>query len=596
MAKKREIRHLVDSRLIARQRLEKETGVLFKDHGGRISVALVYPNSYEIGMSNLGFNRVYQILNSRDDTVCERVFMPSPGEIDWMKKNRRTLETMESGRPLNKLDIIAFSITFEHDYINTLAILDLAGVPFRGRTQSHPVIVAGGICVTLNPEVMAPFFDMVMLGEAEGIIDPFIDTVVEHGIRSLPRFAQIGGIYVTRGYEPEYAPDGTIQSIDVAAGYPARVSRVWNTGYADNPNTTVIHTPDTIFGDMGLVEVGKGCGKHCRFCAAGYAYRPTRHVSYDALVLRIDEALERFGKVGLVGSAIADHPDFDRILSYITARGGRFSLSSMRLDMLTDNVIGLLGRGGVRTITVAPEAGSEGLRARINKNISDDRIIDAACRIARAGPFNLKLYFLVGLPYETDEDVDAIVSLAGTIRDATLRGSKNRGSAGEIILSVNGFVPKPVTPFQREPFAGVKKISQKLGRIRSGIKGVPNITLNTSSARYDYVQAFLSMGDRRAADYVERAYSLGGDWSRAFREIGSVDGATPDFFATRKKTEKEISPWSIVDHGFHKGYLERDMRRCGKNIQVEECPPPGTGCSRCGVFPGVCVGAVDKGE
>ncbi len=596
MAKKRDIRHPVDSRVIARKRLEKESGALFKDHGGRVSVALVYPNSYEVGMSNLGFQRVYQLLNSRDDTVCERVFMPSPGEIGWMKNNRRTLETMESGRPLGKFDIIAFSITFEHDYINALAILDLAGIPFRNRTLSHPVIVAGGICVTLNPEVMAPFFDMVMLGEADRIVDPFIDTVAEHGVRSFPRFAAIAGVYVTGGYNPEYAPDGAIKSVDAAAGFPAKVSRVWDTGCIDNPNTTVIHTPDSIFGDMGLVEVGKGCGKHCRFCAAGYAYRPTRHFRYDALVERIDKAIEMYGKVGLVGSAIADHPDFERILGHITARGGRFSLSSMRLDMLTDNIIGLLGQGGVRTITVAPEAGSEGLRARINKNITDDRIIDTARRIAVAGPFNLKLYFLVGLPYETDEDVDAIVSLAGAIRDATLRGSKNRGSVGEIILSVNGFVPKPATPFQKEPFAGVKKIARKLERVRSGLKGAPNITLNTSSARYDYVQAFLSLGDRRAADYIERAYSLDGDWFRAFKKIGSADTVTPDFFVTRKKTEKEILPWSIVDHGLREGYLERDMRRCAKNRLVEECPPPGTECSRCGVFAGVCVSAVGDGE
>lgn len=561
------------------RRLAREKGVVIKDRGGRLAVALVYPNIYEVGMSNLGFQKVYQLLNRRDDVVCERAFLPGEGE----KGKARSLE---SGSPLGEFDMVAFSITFEQDYINVLRILDAAGIPRRERAPEHPWVAAGGVCVTLNPEVMAPFMDMIFVGEGEGIIDPLIDEMVS-AAGGVERFAGLPGVYVPEGYTPVAALDGVIGRIDVEPGFPARVKRVW-ADCADDPSATVIDTEDTVFGDMGLVEVGKGCGRHCRFCAAGYAYRPTRYASYGALVSKIDEALEKRGKVGLVGSAVADHPDIERIMGHIIARGGQFSVSSFRLEKLSDKVLAALAAGGAATITVAPEAGTERLRKMVNKDMSDEAILDAVGRAASAWPFSLKLYFLVGLPGETDEDVDGIAELVKRIHEAMVDASRGRGTIGGITVGVNGFVPKPFTPFQWEPFAGVPAITEKMSRVRKGLRQTPHVKLQTSSGRYDYIQAVLSVGDRRVARLVELACDMGGDWKHALKEL-KTEALDPDFIAMRRKGRDELLPWSVIDYGLREDYLARDLARSAKGTVIAECPPPGADCQRCGVFEGVCV-------
>lgn len=566
------------------RRLARESGAVVKDRGGRLAVALVYPNTYEVGMSNLGFHKVYRLFNRRDDVVCERAFMPGSGE----EGNVRSLET---GRSLTGFDMVAFSITFEQDYINVLKILDAAGIPRRDRGPEHPWVAAGGVCVTLNPEVMAPFMDMIFIGEGEGITDPLIDEMVSGGEGGAERFAGLPGVYVPEGYEPVTGLDGVTERIEAAPGFPARVRRVW-ADCADDPSATVIDTQDTVFGDMGLVEVGKGCGRHCRFCAAGYAYRPTRYAAYGALVSKIDEALDRRGKVGLVGSAVADHPDIERIMDHIIARGGKFSVSSFRLEKLTDKVLAALAGGGAATITVAPEAGTERLRKRINKDMSDAAILDAVARAARAWPFTLKLYFLVGLPGETDEDVDGIAELVKRIHETMVDASRARGTVGGITVGVNGFVPKPFTPFQWEPFAGVSAITEKMNAIRQGLRRTPHVKLQTSSGRYDYIQAVLSLGDRRVAHLVELARDMDGDWKRAMKEM-KAEGLDPDFIAMRRKGRDEVLPWSVIDYGLREDYLAKDLARSERGAVIAECPPPGADCRRCGVFEGVCV---ERGE
>jgi radical SAM superfamily enzyme YgiQ (UPF0313 family) len=574
---------LDDARQSARARLERERGAIVKDHAGRLKIALVYPHSYEIGMSNLGFLKVYSLLNAHDGVVCERAFVEPAGR-SRVSVGNTPIVTIESQTPIGEFEVIAFSITFEADLINVLKALDIARVPLRGRGKTAPLVIAGGISVTLNPEPLAPFVDVAVIGEAEGVIDRLVEAMLRDGLRSYKSFAQIPGVYIPSAYEPVYGDDGAILRYETADGFPPKVERAWNADFAQHPNESVIQTDDTVFGGMYLVEIGKGCGKHCRFCAAGYVYRPTRHTQTEAILSAIERGLKLKGRIGLLGSAVGDHPDIEKIFGHIVERGGDFSVSSLRLDKLTPTLLENLAKGGLHTVTVAPEAGSETLRMKVNKDLSEETILNAVRMIGRAGPFNLKLYFLVGLPDETDEDVTMIPTLVGKMRLALVETSRERGTLGSITVGVDAFVPKPATPFEREPFGGVKVLEKKLRAVTRLLRAIPNVTVHTGSARTSLVHTLLSVGDRRVADILQTAYETDGDWRGAMR--GSA--VAPAFFTDRRKPDGEILPWSLIAHGLREGYLEKEMGKSLTGKVTPECPPPGEDCRRCGSFEGVC--------
>lgn len=574
---------LEHSKQIARTRLERESGAVVKHHTGRLKIALVYPNSYQIGMSNLGFLKVYSLLNVSDDVVCERAFVEPAGRSKDDAANN-PIVTIESQTPIGEFDVIAFSITFEADLINVLKALDTARITLRGSEETAPLVIAGGICVTLNPEPLAPFIDVAVIGEAEGVIDRLMDAIRRDGLRAYHSFARIPGVYIPSAYTPVYGDDGAISRYETTEGFPPRVKRVWNTDFARHPNESVIQTDDTVFGGMYLVEVGKGCGKHCRFCAAGYVYRPTRHNQTEAILSAIERGLKLGRRIGLMGSAVGDHPDIEKIFGYIVEKEGKFSVSSLRLDRLTETMLENLAKGGLHTVTVAPEAGSETLRKKVNKDLPEETILNAVRMIGRAGPFHIKLYFLVGLPGETDKDVAMINALVGKIRSALVETSRERGTLGSITVGVDAFVPKPATPFEREPFGGVKILEKKLRAVTRSLRAIPNVTVHTGSARTSFVHALLSTGDRRVADILLTAYETNGDWRAAMR------GAPfdPAFFAERRKPDGEILPWSLIEHGLYEGYLEKEMGKSLMGKVTLECPPPGENCRRCGSFEGVC--------
>lgn len=574
---------LDDARQKARARLGRERGAVVKDHAGRLKIALVYPHSYEIGMSNLGFLKVYSLLNAHDGVVCERAFVEPAGRSRASVGNT-PIVTIESQTPIEEFDVIAFSITFEADLINVLKALDTASVPLRGRDGTAPLVIAGGICVTLNPEPVAPFIDVAVIGEAEGVIDRLVQAMLRDGLRNYQSFARIPGVYIPSAYTPVYGDDDAILRYETADGFPPKVERAWNADFAQHPNESVIQTDDTVFGAMYLVEVGKGCGKHCRFCAAGYVYRPTRHTQTEAIISAIERGLKLKGRIGLLGSAVGDHPDIEKIFGYIVERGGDFSVSSLRLDRLTPTLLENLAKGGLHTVTVAPEAGSEALRMKVNKDLSEETILTAVRMIGRAGPFNIKLYFLVGLPGETDEDVTMIPALVEKIRLALVETSRERGTLGSITVGVDAFVPKPATPFEREPFGGLKVVEKKLRAVTRLLRAIPNVTVHTGSARTSLVHALLSVGDRRVANILQAAYETDGDWRGAMR--GSA--VAPAFFTDRRKPVGEILPWSLIAHGLREGYLEKEMDKSLAGKVTPECPPPGEDCRRCGSFDGVC--------
>jgi radical SAM superfamily enzyme YgiQ (UPF0313 family) len=562
-----------------RRRLESESGAIVKPHAGRLRVALAYPNSYATGMSNLGVHALYAALNARDDVVCERLFLPDADEIGWLDASRRPLASFESNTPVAAFDLVAFSVTFEGDYHNVVRLLTLAGIRPRDRSDDDPLVIAGGIAVTMNPEPLAPFMDALYIGEAD-ITDETIDLLRSRDRR---RLARLPGFYVPAGYTPRYAA-GRLVGYDVADGYPERIRRVWRSDAMRRPNVTVIDAPEAVFGDMGLVETGKGCGKHCRFCAAGYIYRPTRHADADALLAAIDDAVARKGKVGLMGSALGDHPDLETLMERVVERGGSFSVSSLRLDRIGDRTLAALSAGNCHTITVAPEAGSQRVRRAINKDLTDETILDAVTRIGAAGPFHIKCYFLVGFPGETDDEALAIVDLTARIQERFVDASRSRGTVGRLTVGVDVFVPKPFTPFQWAPFVGAKIAQKRLAAVGKGLRKIANVTPMIGSAKAARFQAILSVGDRRIAPIIERA-AADGDWKEAVA-AGDID---VERLVERERSVDDLLPWGLLDHGLRPGYLEKEWRLFAKEKLTPECPLPGEPCRRCGSFIGVCV-------
>ncbi|MBW1704816.1 MAG: radical SAM protein, partial [Deltaproteobacteria bacterium] len=411
-----------------RARLAKEKGFVKKDWGGRLSVALAYPNYYRLGMSNLGFQIVYHLLNQRSDVVAERVFLPEGQEMSLHLGAGKPLLSLESQASLQRFDIVAFSLSFENDYPNILKILELAKIPLLSEQRSAPCpfVMAGGVTTFLNPEPLARFLDFFLLGEAEANINEFVDAFLEFAalrddkkefIKNLA--GNVPGLYVPSLYRPEYHQDGTLKSFFPKDDQvPEKIKPACSTDEFIDGNTplSTITTPDTEFGDKVLVELGRGCGRSCRFCAAGYVYRPPRMHRESDIIASIDSALERCDQVGLLAASVSDIPGIENITSLIVKRGHSFSVSSLRADSITQGLLDHMKQAGQRTLTIAPEAGSERLRRLTNKHLTRDRITETVTLISETSDFSIKLYFLIGLPTETKHDVAEIVDLVKVIR------------------------------------------------------------------------------------------------------------------------------------------------------------------------------------
>ena len=543
--------------------LGAEQGAVRKDWGGKLAIALVYPNAYAVGMSNLGFQTIYQHLNALPDVVCERVFLPDAADVAELARTRSTPFSLESQRPLTDFHMIGFSVTYEGDYINALRLLDLAGIPLRAsdRRSHHPLVLMGGVCAFSNPEPIAPFMDFIVVGEGEELVGELIDAYRER-YRDRESFLDLltglQGVYVPERYEVRYAADGTVANVVPVAGAPAIVTKRRLKDVNAFRTIAAVKTPNAEYGHMALLEVGKGCGRGCRFCLEGQVYRPVRHRSVAALGETIkDLAAQGEKRIGLVGACVSDYPWIGELLKVVEANGMELSISSLRADSLTDELAASLARGGHRTLTIAPEAGTERLRRAIRKAITDEQIL-AACDLVRAhGIPNLKTYFMIGQPTETDEDVEAIADLAGRML-GRLRVLDAQGRPfGRLTLSVSSFVPKPWTPFQWAPFAGAEALAKKLDTIKRGVRGFSNVRVLHENPREAALQALLARGDRRVGDFLEGAARLGGDWRRALREW---DGDL-DLHTTRPRALDERLPWDHFEVGVKKAGLVREWEK-----------------------------------
>jgi radical SAM superfamily enzyme YgiQ (UPF0313 family) len=554
--------------------LSKEVGYIRKPHGGRLRVALVFPNTYFVGMSNLGFQTVYKLFNAEADIVCERAFLPPKTELAAQLAAGAPLLTLESQTPVGEFDVVAFSVSFEWDYTNVLTLLRLARLPPRAeaRTHHHPLVLIGGAVTFVNPEPLALFADAIAAGEGEALIPSLLRAFQGASDRDdlLRRLAGERGFYIPSFYDVRYKDDGTIAAFvpKEGTGAPPVVKKAaLKTTEAVDPPATTIFTPDTEFGSRFLVEVVRGCANLCRFCWAGYNYLPVRAFPKDRILQLAAQARPYSNRVGLVSIALCDHPEIEEILTRLAEMGYSISPASLRLDDLTPKIVGLLRQSGERTITIAPETGSDRLRRVINKTITNDEILAAADMIFAEGIESLKLYFMIGLPTETDEDLVAIRDLTLQLREAMVKHGRGRGHLGRIVGSVNPLVPKPGTAYQWLPMEGDTSVERKIQRMRSLTAGIDNVYFNIKSERHSFYQALLSLGDRRVAPAIEAAERNGGNWRAAVAETG-VDA---DFFVFRDRSGDAVLPWDIIDGSMKSEFFRSEF---DKALKEEWTLPP----------------------
>lgn len=606
-----------------KRKLAAEEGWTRKQ-GAQLRVALCYPNVYAVGMANLGFQSVYELFNRVAEVACERVFLPDADELREYERTNTPLLSLESQTPVRDFDIVAFSISFETDFLNMARMLKLARVPVwaKDRTHHDPLVLMGGAASFLNPEPIAEFTDVVAVGEGEILVPKLVDLLFENSDEGgakedlLLKLARVGrGFYVPSLYEVTYNADGTVEAYTPKAeGVPVNVGRIVA---AENPKegslrramrrgdteiverlkspevfapSSIIWAPAAEMGERFLIEISRGCSQGCRFCWAGFNYWPPRVVPARDILAKAAEWRARTDKIGLVSTAVCDHPEISDILRGLREMEYKISVSSLRLDQIEDELLDALVASGDQQIAVAPETGSDRLRRVINKNLTNDEIVDICGAVFDRGMLTVKLYMMAGLPTETDEDLEAMVELVARIKDRMLEAGKRFGRAGKIIPALNGFVPKPNTPFQWEPICEERELKRRLKWLSKNLARIPNVEVRVMSSRIAHEQALFSSGDRRVARVIESMTRHRDDLQAALRETG-VD---PAFHTSRARGYEEVLPWEIVDSGMGRPFLEKEHTRAQVSRSTAPCPSVDT-CTRCGVCPTTWLAAAPPG-
>jgi radical SAM superfamily enzyme YgiQ (UPF0313 family) len=527
--------------------ISKEKGTVFKDPGGKINIALVYPNTYSVGMSSLGFQGIYGYLNSMHDVVCERVFLPDEDDLEEYVRTNTRLFSLELKRTLDRFDILAFSVSFENDYPNVVKILKMANIPARSldRGETGPLVIMGGVCAFYNPEPLAEFIDVSFTGEAEDMLRDFLSVYRDYQGKSelLELLLSHEGLYVPRYYSVDYDGPGSIVMRSEKNKAPSVIRKQTITDISKSFMKSAITTPEIEFSNMYLLEAMRGCPWSCRFCLAGQIYKPARTKDFAVLKAEIGEALSMTRRVGLIGPSLSDYPHAEEILMM---EGVDFSITSLRANIKSARIAALMK--GHRSVSIAPEAGTERLRTVINKRITEEDILDTAGRILSGDIETLRLYFMIGLPTETKEDIAGIIDLTKKVRA--------RSRKGYINLSISTFVPKPFTPFQWHPMAPLKEVKERMKMIKKGLMEEKGVRVFHDVPKYAYMQGLFALGNRSLGALIERIAS--GDplalKDRAYEKA-------LDFFVFRKKDISENLPWDFIDAGVLKEKLWQEYQK-----------------------------------
>lgn len=554
---------------------ENEEGAQVYPPGLRNPVAFIYPNEYHLGMSNLGMHILYQLINARGDSACERFFLPDKQLQKEHLKSRTPLLSIETGRPLADFPVIFVMLSFEMDYDNLLTVLDLGNIKLRAaeRNAKEPLIIIGGPCATFNPEPLSAVADAFVIGEGEETVQRILDVVYAQDNKEnrLKALAQVPGVYVPSFYKPRFET-GKYLGLMPEAGVPEKIHRQWVRDIDAYPHTSAIMTSDTEFEDMFIVETARGCGRHCRFCMAGYSFRKPRPRKLENILEDIAKRPQRTKKVGLMGAAVSDHPDIYKLTEYLAKNQIKFSVASLRADRLDEGLVQALAASGQRTMTVAPEAGSKKMRDSINKGITEEHIYGAIELAAAAGMHSIKVYYMVGLPGEEDEDIQEMVDMILRLRQKM----NAAGNRGELVVSVNGFVPKPFTPYQWAPLCDLKTLKRRFKMLNDGLKKDRKIKLITESLKETVIQAVLARGDREIGEALLEAHITG----QNLKSVLKQKGIDMEELAETEIPIDVVLPWNHIDIGVTSNYLLKELQRSAEGKLTPVCFE---GCQRCGV-------------
>lgn len=573
---------------IQRKRLAREQGTVKKDWGGRVPIALCYPNSYAVGMCNLGFLSVYNLFNSAREFVCERVFAEpvlignrSAGREDWTGDERYRVESrlaalgeplsVESQRPLGDFSVVAFSLSFELDYFNIGDVLRRAGIAplSKDRQESDPVVIAGGPAASGNPEPVAVMFDAVVIGEVEPVLEGLKEALLGGGTRweQIERLSRLPGVYVPALYDVGFRADGTIERVTPnAEGLAMPVARLNARNVNDFQTMSSVLSRDTELGDMFLLEMTRGCARGCRFCLAGYTSLPVRHRHVDHLMEGVEHGLQLRKRIGLISAATSDHPELEKLLARMLEVGAEVSLSSLRIDRITPFLVEALVRSNTRTITLAPEAGSQRMRDVINKRLTHEQIVHAADLAGRGGIPKAKLYFIVGLPGETDDDIRELATLSAEV----LGAMRNHNRGARVAVNLSPHVPKPQTAFQWEPMADVATSNARIRLVQREL-GPLGVDVRFEAPASQRVQGILARADRRVTPVLLETQRLQ-DFEGNLRR----HGLDPEFYLGQRDPNG-IMPWAMVSTGVPDWYLKQEFGRArglgGQDVPLLELPP-----------------------